>query len=150
MRIFRVLGVLAVALTAGSCSLDVPDEDTLSINIYVDMDKGTLGFEEVVNILVTARNVGFEPLTLSGPSDCLLSVDVLNNQGSVIWHSRTDCTGGTISEELVVGVDKVQSFQWNGNNLAGARLTGGLYHVRGVVRLDGTVHNGPPVSISLE
>jgi hypothetical protein len=49
----------------------------------------------------------------------------------VLWHSNTNCVGSIVTESVVVGVDRTQSFMWNGTNLAGARLTGGFYLVIG-------------------
>ena len=84
---------------------------------------------------ITARNVGYEAFTLTGPSDCLLFLEVLDSQGNVVWHSNGTCAGQTVTEALAPGEDKVRSIMWNGSNLAGARLPPGFYHVRGVARV---------------
>jgi hypothetical protein len=137
------------ALLATSCSLG-STADAGSINLYLAVDKGTLPIGESMTITVTARNVGFDPLTLTGPSDCLLYIEVLNNQGSVVWNSTGGCTGSTVTEELVVGHDKIQSFVWDGSSLAGARLSSGYYHIRAVARVTGAAYIGPPLSVALE
>lgn len=149
MRFRRVMGAWLAALLATSCSLG-STADAGSINLYLEVDKGTLPVGESMTITVTARNVGYDVLTLTGPSDCLLYIEVLNNQGIVVWNSNGGCTGSTVTEDLAVGRDKVQSFTWNGSNLAGARLSSGFYHIRGVARVTGSAYFGPPVSVSLE
>ena len=138
-----------VALLATACSLG-DSADAGSINLYVAVDKGTLPIDEAMTITVTARNVGYDPITLTGPSDCLLYVQVLSNQGQEVWNSNGTCVGSTATEELVPGQDKVQVFIWNGTNAAGARLPSGFYHIRAVARVTGAAYVGPPVSISLE
>lgn len=149
MRFRCVIGAWLAALVATSCSLG-STADAGSINLYLEVDKSTLPIGESMTITVTARNVGFDPLTLTGPSDCLLYIEVLNNQGSVVWNSTGGCTGSTVTEQLVVGTDKVQSFTWDGSNLAGARLSSGYYHIRAVARVTGAAYIGPPLSVALE
>ena len=138
-----------VALLATACSLGDP-ADAGSINLYIAVDKGTLPIDESVTISVTARNVGFDPITLTGPSDCLLFIQVLTNQGQEVWNSNGTCSTTTATEQLVAGQDKVQVFIWNGTNLAGARLPSGFYLIRAVARVTGAAYLGPPVSIALE
>lgn len=138
-----------VALLATSCSLGSP-ADAGSINLYLEVDKATLARDDSMKITVTARNVGYDPLTLTGPSDCLLYVEVLSNQGLIVWNSNGECTGSTVTEDLVAGQDKIQSFLWNGSNFAGARLASGYYRIRGVARVTGATYLGPQLSISLE
>ena len=48
------------------------------------------------------------------------------------------------------GFEKTQTVTWNGTNLAGARLTAGFYHIRGIARVTGSAYIGPPLSVSLE
>ena len=138
-----------MAVLASACSLGSP-ADAGSINLYLEVDKATLPIDEVMTITVTARNVGFDPLTLTGPSDCLLYIQVLSNQGQVVWHSNGTCVGSTVTEEVVPGQDKIQAFTWNGTNLVGARLASGLYHIRGVARVTGLAYVGPALSVALE
>ena len=149
MRFRHVIAVSAVALASASCSLGGPEEAG-SMNLYLSVDKGTLPIDESMTITVTARNVGFDPLTLNGPSNCLLYVDVVDNQGRVLWSSNGTCSTQIVSEQLLAGTDKVQDFTWDGKNLAGARLASGYYYIRGVARLVGGAYIGPPLSISIE
>jgi hypothetical protein len=68
-----------VALLATSCSLGGP-ADAGSINLYLSVDKSTLAIDDSMTITVTARNVGYDPLTLTGPSACLLYIEVRSNK----------------------------------------------------------------------
>ena len=149
VRLGHVLGAGILALLAASCRLGDPT-DAGSINVYLDLDKTTLPLDEVVTITVTARNVGYDPITLTGPSDCLLHVEVVTNAGQLVWQSNTSCAGNTVTESVAAGESKVQAFTWNGTNQAGARLAAGFYHVRGVARLTGGAYGGPLVSVALE
>lgn len=149
MRFRHVIGACALAVLSTSCSLgDVTDAG--SINLYVEVDKSTLSVGETMAITVTARNVGFEPLSLTGQSNCLLYVEVLNNQGQVVWNSNTACAGAVVSEEVAAGAEKVQSFTWDGTNQAGGRLGAGFYHIRPVARVTAQTYIGPLVSVALE
>lgn len=152
VRFRHFIGACTLALlsTSTSCKLGDATEDTGSINLYIEVDKPTLAIGETMTITVLARNVGFDPLSLTGQSDCLLYVEVLNNQGQVVWHSNGGCSGSVVTEEIAPGADKVQSFTWGGSNLAGARLGAGFYHVRPIARLTGGAHLGPTASIALE
>ena len=138
-----------VALLATSCSLGDPS-DAGSINLYIEVDKSFLRNDETMTITVTARNVGNELQTLTGPSDCLLFVEILTEQGQVVWRSNAGCTGNTVTEEIVVGQDKVQSVVWDGRDRDGLFLSGGFYYIRPVARVTGGSYAGPLVSISVE
>lgn len=138
-----------LALLSTSCSLG-DAVDAGSINVYVEVDKATLGIGESMTITLTARNVGFEPLSLTGPSDCLMYIEVLTNQGQVVWSSNGACAGATVTEEVSPGADKVQAFTWDGTSLAGSRLAAGFYHIRPVARVTGAPYVGPLVSVALE
>ena len=150
MRLRQVIGAFAVALTSVSCSLGDP-ADAGSMNLYLSVDKGTLPLGESMTITVTARNVGYDDVSLTGPENCLLYVDVVDNQGRVLWTSNANetCTN-PVTQSLGPGADLVDSFTWDGTNLAGARLSSGFYHIRGVARVTGGAYIGPPLSISLE
>ncbi len=149
MRFRGVIGAFSGILLATSCSLGTPD-DAGSINLYLDVDKGTLPVGESMTITVRALNVGYSPVTLTGPSDCLLYIEILSGQGQIVWHSQGQCVGATVTEELVPGFEKTHNITWDGTNLAGARLTAGFYHIRGIARVTGASYIGPPLSISLE
>lgn len=143
----RFAGIVAAAVSA-ACSLDTTEES--SVNVYVSVDRAVLHDGQVMTATITARNVGYEAFTLTGPSDCLLFLEVLDTQGNVVWHSNGTCAGQTVTEALAPGEDKVRSIMWNGSNLAGARLPPGFYHVRGVARVTGGAYNSPLLSVALE
>ncbi len=149
MRFRRVLGAWMVALLATSCSLGGP-ADAGSINLYLEVDDSqlTVGVDSMT-ITATARNVGFDPLTLTGPSDCLLYVEVLDRQGTVVWGTNRVC-GSMVTEELAAGQEKIQSFVWKGYNFAGGVLSPGLYYIRGVARVTGAAYIGPLLSVALD
>ena len=149
MRFRQVVSALAVAVVTGSCSLGDP-LDAGVLNLFVGVDKSTLGQNESMMITVTARNVGFDPIQLTGPANCLLAVDVLDNEGAVVWNSNFSCPGPSISEDLVVGTDKIQTFEWNGTNQAGGWPGSGFYHVRAVARLSNQTYFSPLLSVALE
>lgn len=149
MRFRHVRNVCALAVLATSCSLGDP-ADAGSLNLFVDVNPATLAVGDEMTIIALARNVGFDPLTLTGPSDCLLYVEVLNNQGQVVWHSNGTCSGATVTEELSPSGEKTRTMTWRGENLAGARLAAGFYHIRPVARVTGSPYVGPPVSVALE
>ncbi len=149
MRPVRWIGSLVALLVAGSCSLGDP-VDAGSINVNLTLEKGTLPIGESMVVTVTARNVGYDPITLTGPSDCLLYIEVFSNQGQVVWHSNGECVGATATEEILAGDTYVQQYTWNGTNLAGARLPSGFYHIRGVARVTAAPYAGPVVSVALE
>lgn len=152
MRFRDVIGAGLVVLSAASCSLDVPSNvDTINVFVGVDLD-GALQVGDSVTITVTARNVGVDPLTLNGPSDCLLYAEVVNSLGSVVWRSNTpsNCGGNIVNVDLVVGVDRVQTFVWRGTSDAGERVSSGYYQVRGAARLTGAAYLGPSIGIAVE
>ena len=149
MRYRHVIGASALSLLVASCSLG-DSSDAGNINIYVAVDKATLPLDESMTITATAINVGYDDLTLTGPNDCLLYIEVLNNAGQIVWHSNGECSSTSVTETLVPGQDKSQSFTWAGVNLAGARLASGFYHIRAVARVTGAPYIGPPLSVSLE
>ena len=143
------MGFLAGMVLASGCSLG-DSQDAGSVNLYLEVDKSTLGVGDSVKITVTARNVGFDPLTLTGPSDCLLYVEIRNQQNTVIWHSNGNCSGSNVTEQLDAGQDAVKVITWYGVNLAGSRPLGGYYTVRGIARVTGGAYIGPPLTIALE
>lgn len=149
MQLRHVVGACVLALLATSCSLGDTAESS-PINVFIEVDKAVLPIGESMTITVTTRNVGFDPLTLTGPSDCLMFVDVLDTQGNVVWNSNGSCTGSTVTEAVAPGQDKAQSFSWDGTNQIGARLASGFYHIRPVARVTGAAFVGPTRSVALE
>jgi hypothetical protein len=149
VRFRGVIGAFSGIVLAAACSLGNA-EDAGSINLYLDVDKGTLPVGESMTITVRAVNVGYNTVTLTGPSDCLLYVQVLSNEGQVVWTSQGQCSGATVTEDLQPGGEKSLTIIWDGSSLAGARLTSGFYHIRGIARVTGAPYIGPPLSVSLE
>ena len=150
MRFRHVLGASALALAAVSCSLGTT-VDAGFINVFIDVSDSQLTVgQESITFTLTARNVGDSPLTLTGPSDCLLFVEVRDTQGNVVWNSNGSCVGAQVTETVAVGADKVQSVIWNGVNLAGAFLGPGPYSVRAVARVTGGAYVSPSTTISLD
>lgn len=151
VRFRHVLGASALALAAVSCSLEVEPTGAGSINVFIDVSDSqlTVGQESVI-LTVTARNVGNKVLTLTGPANCLLFVEVRDTQGTLVWDSNGTCQGATVTEELAVGADRVQSVTWNGTNLAGAPLAPGNYNVRAVARVTGGAYVSPAATIALD
>ena len=135
-------------LLATSCSLGT-EGDASSINVFLEIDKNTVPNGESVTITVTAQNVGDDPLTFVGPSDCLLFTEILNSLGQLVWHSNTACSPSTVTETLAPGQEKVQAFVWDGMNLTGTRVTGGFYIIRGVARADGKLWAGQALTIEV-
>ena len=152
MRLRHAIAASTLALLATSCSLG-DSVDAGSINIFVEVNDAQLTVgEETITITVTARNVGYDPLELTGPSDCLVYVEIFNSQGLLVWTSNQSsrCQGAIVTEAVAAGESKVQSFQWDGTNLAGAALSVGLYLVRGAARTPGAASVGPPLTVALD
>lgn len=151
VRFRHVLGACALAQTAVSCSLEVDPTAAGTINVFIDVSDSQLTVgQESITFTVTARNVGNDPLTFTGPSDCLLFVEVRDRQGTLVWSSNGSCQGAIVTEELAVGAEKVQAFAWAGTNLAGAGLAPGLYGVRAVARVTGGAYVSPMVAVALD
>jgi hypothetical protein len=151
VRFRHLIGACVLALLSTSCSLGDP-VDAGSINVFVEVDDPQLTVgQESINVTVTARNVGYDPLTLTGLSDCLVFFEVFDSQGAVVWSSNnSSCQGATVTEEIAAGMAKVQSFQWDGRNTAGAGLAPGLYLLRGVARTTGGATIGPGITVALD
>lgn len=149
MFIRRFAPIMAGVLLAVSCSLDVPN-DAGSIVLYLEVDKATLPVDESLTVTATARNLGYDLLTLTGPSDCLIYIEIRDSGGQIIHSSNDGCSGSTVTEELEAGANKVMSFVWNGTTRVGSRAPSGLYVIRGVVRVTGSPYLGPPLTIAVE
>lgn len=150
MRLRHVIAVCALGLVTTSCKLG-DASDATSINIYLDISDPQLTVgQETTTLTVTARNVGFDPLSFTGPSNCLLYIEIFNSSGLLVWASDTSCDPGTVTEQLAAGQDKVMTFVWDGKNNGGAFLAPGLYLVRPAARTTGASSLGPPVTIALD
>ena len=150
MRFRIVVGAGLLAFSASSCSLGDPVVAG-SVNVFVEVSDPQLTVgEESVTITVTARNLGSDAISLTGPSDCLLFVEVFETQGSKVWRSNASCVGATVTEEISAGQDKSLSFTWSGTNTAGAGLAPGNYLLRGgALTTDGATVS-LPVTIALD
>lgn len=153
MRTRHLIGVLAAALAASSCSLETGD-DGPQVAIYVSLDQGTLQSAsetelDTVMVTVTARNVGYSSFSLTGPSDCLVYMEVYDNDENRVYSSAATCTGQSVTEELPEGEDKVLTFPWNGTNTAGARVPDGFYRIIGVAAITGRTYVGTPATIAV-
>ena len=150
MRLRHLIGACTLALLSMSCSLG-DATNVGSINLYVDVNDSQLTVgQDTITFTVTARNVGFDPLSFNGPSDCLLFIEVFNSSGSVVWNSNSSCAGANTTEELAAGQDKVVSIRWDGRTNAGSFLAPGLYLVRPVARTTGSPTVGPPLTVALD
>lgn len=139
-----------MGLALSSCSLEVPD-DGVSIALYISVDKGTISLGEVVNVSVRAVNVGNEAFSLSGPSDCLIYVDVYDADDARIYNSASFCTGNEVTQEIPAGAELVRSFVWDGSGSAGSRVPSGLYRIRPVAQLAGRPgYPGPSATVAVE
>jgi hypothetical protein len=116
--------------------------------LYLEVNTGTLAIGEMMSITTTARNIGDDRLTLTGPSDCLLFLRISNSLGTVVYESN--CSGPTVTEELSAGQEKVQVFSWGGTSSAGSRLPSGFYQIQAVARVTGNASAGPPLFITVE
>lgn len=150
VRFDHVLGACALALAAVSCSLDTPlDAGAPEVLLELSDDQLTVGQESII-ITVTLRNVGYGPLTLTGPRDCLLFAEAFTQQGTAVWSSNASCTGGSVTEEIGSGETKTQSFSWAGTNTLGQGLAAGRYVVRGVARTTDRATIGMSLTVSLD
>lgn len=151
MRFRHVLETCVLTLAAVSCSLEVDPVGAAAINVFIDVSDAQLTVgQETITLTVTARNVGDKAITLTGPANCLLFIEIRDNQGSLVWDSNASCQGSTVTETLAVGADRIQAFTWNGTNSAGAPLAPGLYHIRAVARLTGGAYVSPAATVALD
>jgi hypothetical protein len=146
MTLRRLSMLLALAL--GGCSLGT--ETLGNISLQIEMETGTVPLDRSIQISLTARNVGNDVLTLSGPGGCLLYFEVLNQTGTLVYHSNNNCSNTNVTETIDIGQQKVQTFSWNGTSSSGTRLASGFYFIRGVARTTGVGYVGPVLSISIE
>lgn len=148
MRLRHVIGAGSLALLFTSCSLG-DSTDTNSIFVFIEVSKSTLPIGESMTIIARAKNVGYDPLTLSGPSNCLLWVEILNTAGQVVWRSDTACNPDSVTETIEPGEEESQSFTWAGTNQDGGQLHGD-FSIKPIVRLTGLATAGQPISVRVE
>ena len=150
MRFRHLIGACSLAVLSMSCSLG-DATDVGSINLYVDVNDSQLTVgQDTITFTVTARNVGFDPLSFTGPSDCILFIEIFSSSGTMVWSSNTSCSGANTTEELAAGQDKIAAIRWDGRSNAGSFLAAGLYLVRPVARTTGAATVGPPLTVALD
>ena len=151
VRFRNVLGACALALASVSCSLDVDSVGANAINVFIEVSDAQLTVgQETVTLTVTARNVGDRDITLTGPANCLLFIEIRDPRGLLVWDSNASCQGGTVTETLAVGADRIQTFTWDGTNTAGAPLAPGPYNIRAVARVTSGAYVSPAATIALD
>jgi hypothetical protein len=146
VRFRGVIGAFSGILLAASCSLG-ESEDAGSVNVFVEINKTQLALGDSVTITVWAQNVGYDPVTLIGPGDCLLRIEVRSGLGQVVWNPP--CSGANVTEQLASGAEKTLAVVWNGSQLTGPWAAGD-YVIRGIARIEGGAFQSLPVSVRLE
>jgi hypothetical protein len=141
--------VLLIATLLGSCSLD--DGEHSSVALTLEVDKVDLPPGESMRVTAIARNIGSRTITLSGPADCLIYIEVRPEVGSqVLYNSSTGCSGASVTEELEPAAQKIQTIDWQGQSDAGIRVPSGNYILRGIVRVTNDPYLGPGLLIRVE
>jgi hypothetical protein len=120
------------------------------LDVQLSLGANTLSTGQTTDITVTARNSGEGPISLEGPSDCLLAIRILNGAGTVVYNTDRNCAGATISAQLGGGQQRVQAFAWDGRSNAGVRVPPGSYTIEGVVRLASNPLTSQPGSIAVQ
>lgn len=148
MRLYRAI-VPAVSVLLASCSLGGPEPSSISLSL--EIDKEILAIGETMQITATATNFGYEPLSLTGPTGCLIYFQVQPAAGGIsVYNSSDGCTGVTVTEEIASGAQKTQVFVWEGLGSNGVRLGSGQYILRGNVRVTGNTYLGPALAFRIE
>jgi hypothetical protein len=145
----RTLCLLAT-LTTLSCNSLETAPDTERLTILTALDKFTLSLDETMAITITVHNVGFDPLVLTGASDCLIYIEVRNTDGERPYTSASQCSGNNVTEEIAPGEERIQSFIWDGRTNAGIRVPSGHYLIRPVVMLASGARPGVGEQITVE
>ena len=120
------------------------------LDIQLSLSTSTLPNGQTTDITVTARNSGEGPISLEGPSDCLLAIRILNSAGTVVYNTDRNCSGATISAQLGGGQQRTQTFTWNGSSNAGVRVPSGSYTIEAIVRLASDPKTSQPGSIAVQ
>lgn len=140
---------LVAALAAGSCG-DPWGTDDGKIALYVEVDRSIIGQGETLTMVLTARNIGSNTVTLSGPSDCLLYFEVLNKEGVTVYNQAEECSGGATSVTIAAGEDLERTLTWQAQGRSGSRVPLGYYLIRGIARLTPDAYAAPPVQVLVE
>lgn len=149
MTVRRLLRSLLAAMAVVSCG-DPWGTDDGKIALYVEVDRAVIAQGEELTITATARNIGSQAVTLSGPSDCLLFYEVLDSDGATVYSMADECTGGTTTVTIEAGADFERILKWQAQGRAGLRVEPGHYIIRAVARLLPTAYAAPPVQVLVE
>ena len=120
------------------------------LDIQLSLGTNTLLTGQTTDITVTARNSGEGPISLEGPSDCLIAIRILNSAGTVVYNTDRNCSGSTISAQVGGGQQRVQAFAWDGRSNSGVRVPTGSYSVEALVRLAANPQTSQPGSIAVQ
>ena len=142
------LAFLAV-LAAPSCNLETTDNTRDAIALFLEIDQTTISENEAMNVTVRAENVGSETLTLSGPSDCLLYIEVIESSGTRVYNSAQSCAGSSVTEELAPDAIKEMTFTWNGRQNSGERVIG-TFVLRPVALVSSGARAGPGATVIVQ
>jgi hypothetical protein len=149
MRATRALLILSAALGLGGCgSLDVTPPTGLSVLLSVDNPVLALG--ATMHIVVTVTNAGKKAETLSGPSGCLVFVQILSQTSALVYSSTDTCTGDVTMVSMAPGESRTATIDWDGRSTAGSRLPAGQYALRGGVLQTGLARVGSSLLITIE
>lgn len=148
MRFLRTLMPL-VAIALVSCdSLDVGDDQAVAL--FLELSTTTIPLGGSIQATVTVQNVGSDEVLLSGPSDCLLYIEVLNSSATRVYSSAFACSGATVTESLAPGLERTATTTWDGTSNQGSRLPPGDYHLRPVVLLTSGAYAQPGANVNVE
>lgn len=148
-RVLLSLLAAAAAVSAVSCG-DPWGTDDGKIALYVEVDRSVIAQGEELTIVATARNIGSQPVTLSGPADCLLFFEVLNSDGTGVYNMADECTGAATTVTVEAGADLERTLKWQAQGRSGLRVAPGYYLIRAVARLLPDAYAAPPVQVLVE
>ncbi|HEX7122603.1 MAG TPA: hypothetical protein VF178_09570 [Gemmatimonadaceae bacterium] len=149
MRLSRGLLSLLVPAVLSCTSFDSPGGP--GIALYLELSATTVPTSgDPINATIIARNVSTGPLTLSGPNDCLLYVEVWNSRSQRVYSSASQCAGAVIDEELGPGETKTATVTWAGTTTNGDRLPAGIYRMHPVALLPGGAYSQPGANVRVE
>ncbi|HSA56796.1 MAG TPA: hypothetical protein VLE53_13885 [Gemmatimonadaceae bacterium] len=141
MSLRRTTLVLLAVLATPSCNLETTNVRD-AIALFLEIDKTTISENEAMSVTVRAENVGTETLVLSGPSDCLLYIEVINLSGTRVYNSAQSCAGSQVNEVLAPEAIKEMTFTWSGQHNTGERVIG-TFTLRPVALVSSGARAGP-------
>lgn len=140
---------LLTAMALVSCG-DPWGTDDGKIALYIEVDRTVIGQDESLTMTLTARNIGSEDVTLSGPEDCLLFYEVLNTNGTNVYSLTDECVGAATTVTLAAGADLVRTLVWQAQGRNGTRVGQGYYFIRAIARLVPDAYAADPVRVLVE